>query len=758
MALTSLGFDESFYLAQNTDVLAAILAGQFTSAQDHYNQFGAKELRAPNSYFDPKAYLANNIDVLNAGVDPFEHFVTFGAKEGRLPLYDSTFTVANAENIFDAEENFNGGGTGDLTETGQTFDESFYLTQNPDVKSAVDSGAFASGYHHWVLFGQFENRTAQSSEGGTLNASQNTGGATLALTTSDDTPATTEAGDTLTAGADTLDAGDVIDGKGGNDTLTISGNTQEAATITNVEEIITLQTDNVDLDKASGYTKLSIGDVAGGFSNIESSTATFGVSATNNLIAEFLFSTDVDQTGTSDNVSVNFDVAKDKTVSLQIQDADDGAANGDAIESITISGDFNGTGAVALDSADGQAATIAKVDATAVTSGMVLDLSDSTEKNDVTMGTGDDKVKIGNNELTFEDKIDGGDGTDTISVTHESAHNAAANFIGVSNFEKLEISDVVDGATDISALSFTDVVLAGGQSGATLTVKTGTTITYSAGGGGNGDIDLAASASDNEVVNLVINEAITAANDFAVNANVETLNIEASKGNVDFTGSSAVAAKNIVVTGSKDVDFGGTALGATVTTIDASALTGALTVAVATGTTSVKGGSKADTIDATGNTAGLTIETGAGKDVVTFAGNTTGVTTISDFTAGKDGDKIALTTDAAGTSGLDTDTLVIQATGALTAEVTVVNGAYTGALTTAAVAAQLATQGITDADVGTNTDDFSYILIDNGTDTALFGYADDDDAIIETDELSLVVTLTGVADATTVLIDNFDLA
>ena len=49
---TSAAFDQSFYLSNNTDVLIAISQGIFTSAQQHYDLFGGKELRDPNADFN----------------------------------------------------------------------------------------------------------------------------------------------------------------------------------------------------------------------------------------------------------------------------------------------------------------------------------------------------------------------------------------------------------------------------------------------------------------------------------------------------------------------------------------------------------------------------------------------------------------------------------------------------------------------------------------------------------------------------------
>ena len=36
------------------------------------------------------------------------------------------------------------------------FDNNFYLDANPDVSLAVNDGIFASGFDHFLRFGQFE--------------------------------------------------------------------------------------------------------------------------------------------------------------------------------------------------------------------------------------------------------------------------------------------------------------------------------------------------------------------------------------------------------------------------------------------------------------------------------------------------------------------------------------------------------------------------------------------------------------------------
>lgn len=50
-------FDESFYLANNPDVAAAVAAGTFSSGLDHYIQFGEAEGRS-GIPFGEESYLA----------------------------------------------------------------------------------------------------------------------------------------------------------------------------------------------------------------------------------------------------------------------------------------------------------------------------------------------------------------------------------------------------------------------------------------------------------------------------------------------------------------------------------------------------------------------------------------------------------------------------------------------------------------------------------------------------------------------------
>jgi SAM-dependent methyltransferase/ectoine hydroxylase-related dioxygenase (phytanoyl-CoA dioxygenase family) len=91
-------FDEDWYLATYTDVAAAVAAGDFQSALDHYR--------------------------------------SHGATEGRMPCRPRPEAPA-AEG---------------------EFDETWYLNAYPDVADAVRSGALRSGFTHWMKSGKAEGR------------------------------------------------------------------------------------------------------------------------------------------------------------------------------------------------------------------------------------------------------------------------------------------------------------------------------------------------------------------------------------------------------------------------------------------------------------------------------------------------------------------------------------------------------------------------------------------------------------------------
>jgi hypothetical protein len=171
-------FDEEFYLSTYQDVQNAVDMGQFSSGLQHFLLTGHVENRDPSDLFDADDYLTNNPDV-DAAVQNqqfrsgFEHYVEFGADEGRLPnllLFNEAYYLANNQDVAEAVDmgGFASGfehyvtfGQGEDRDPSSLFDESAYLEANPDVAGAVPGG-LSSGFEHYFRFGRAEGRPLET--------------------------------------------------------------------------------------------------------------------------------------------------------------------------------------------------------------------------------------------------------------------------------------------------------------------------------------------------------------------------------------------------------------------------------------------------------------------------------------------------------------------------------------------------------------------------------------------------------------------
>ena len=79
-------FDAAFYLAANVDV-----ARTGVDPLDHFLASGWREGRDPNASFSVKDYLENYPDIAAADVNPFVHFLSAGRSEGRAAKVDLGF-------------------------------------------------------------------------------------------------------------------------------------------------------------------------------------------------------------------------------------------------------------------------------------------------------------------------------------------------------------------------------------------------------------------------------------------------------------------------------------------------------------------------------------------------------------------------------------------------------------------------------------------------------------------------------------------
>lgn len=502
MTVSSMTFDESYYLTQNPDVLTAVLNGTFSSARQHFDLVGFKELRDPNANFDVSYYLTNNTDVLNAGVNAFDHFLTNGVRENRAPT--EALAAAGA------------GG----------FDETTYLAGNTDVQAAVTAGTFVSGYQHWILIGQYESRPSAQTTGGTdlvsLGASNTqNAGSTFTLTTSVDSLTGTANNDTFigvqTGGTDeTWSAADTLDGAAGTDTFTLT-NTEAAAvnggTLTNIQNLSYRSTGaggTLDLGGFTSVTNLTL-DRFTVTSNVNGvaltdtllvkeyavagkSTITYGGTLTGTDSATVSLNGNVDGSeltfaGAVETMTLTTTGAASR-LDLLAFDAGTTALVINAGEALTIDDTFTAAGVTKLTVSGDSLVTITpalnaatiSVDSSAQTAGglvftagnigesattaidltvvggagadtVILTGTDAADEVSVSTGAGNDTVTIGGLAMDGSvDVLNGGDGTDTLAMNDQAALTSTT-VKSISNFEVLSLTDDNDGALDTFDIS-----------------------------------------------------------------------------------------------------------------------------------------------------------------------------------------------------------------------------------------------------------------------------------------------------------------
>ena len=386
---TSAVFDQSYYLTNNADVVVAISQGHFANALDHYNQFGGKELRAPNATFNPTYYAVNNADVLNAvssGVfaNVFEHYKAFGETENRAPNTNLA-----------------------------SFDAAGYLEANADVAAAVTAGDFKSALDHFLTFGQTEGR------GGSGVTAVANPGQTFLLTTGIDALVGTANGDTFQAvdaanvgAGDTLQLADTIDGGDGNDTLIITSDQEGAVASVNLTSIenISIRTSDDDDNTGSSFNASS----AGGLTNLtlDRITDDFTVTGLSTAVKTKIF-----DNSTGEDVSITYASVTGSADTATIEVDKLGTTNlviGDGIETVSLSS--SGTKSTIAQLDHGANATTLNVDA-----GVNLTISESDQGADNTVKTinisGAGKTTIGGELSTATTTLDASGSTGGFSAT-----------------------------------------------------------------------------------------------------------------------------------------------------------------------------------------------------------------------------------------------------------------------------------------------------------------------------------------------------
>ncbi len=276
-------------------------------------------------------------------------------------------------------------------------------------------------------------------------------------------------------------------------------------------------------------------------------------------------------------------------------------------------------------------ANVDTVSASGLTGNLTLVL-DAEVDTVVTSGSGDDTFTTG--AVLTTGSVAAGSGTDTLIVantTHVATSTLGGKYTG---FETLQVNDgVTIAASSVSGITAVKVNGAGSATGLTgLSATQAGAITLV--GGAAGVITLGVSGAGTvgqiDTVNITANDGSTTTNTLTLTApvitDVEKLVLNAASDNIVVTAlTSAEALSSITITGGKttSVTSGNITVEAN-TIVDGSAATGALTLdfggivgSATTAAMAITGGSKGDTITASGGAADL-INGGDGIDIITI--------------------------------------------------------------------------------------------------------------------------------------------
>ena len=161
-------FDTAYYLQSNPDVAAAGM-----EPYQHFMAYGWREGREPSLLFSGSKYLAANPDVQTALLNPLSHYEAYGRAEGRatflaggvatadllidpsyyVPQLGAALVPAGIAGQQQAAWSYGAAGWRQGLNPNALFDTNYYLVQNPDVRAAgVDP------LRHYEEYGWHEGR------------------------------------------------------------------------------------------------------------------------------------------------------------------------------------------------------------------------------------------------------------------------------------------------------------------------------------------------------------------------------------------------------------------------------------------------------------------------------------------------------------------------------------------------------------------------------------------------------------------------
>lgn len=697
-------FNAQYYLAQNPDLLAAGI-NTVDAAWAHYVNYGASEAlngassRSPAPWFDVQYYLSANPDLLTSGLTGaqlFEHFVTYGINEGRVPS-------ANAAQMTDASLLAYAKGNADLA-------TAFGVAADATSLTDAQRDGLAN---HFYEYGYKEGRadapfTPDTNPGQTFTLTTGVDSISSAGATLNNGATTVTApgagNDTLNAVvATTLQVSDSIDLAGGTNTANLINAANQNVDLTTVPYLRNVQVLNyTDVEAANAnavdavvlpqLTTFNVnGSLAGvTLNNATSTIGTFGISniATKdagNLTVNYVAG---QNTGTADAATLNLSSVAAQagagagdfaTIAFAGAAANQGvetlnvvATGTNRVDAITSADNaastltalnISGTGSLRIDNAldfAGTGAITGTVDASKNSGGVTVTLG-AGENVKFVGGSGNDRVNAVAT-LTSGDVLDGGTGTNTISQD-AIASVALANYTNVTNFQTLAITGQATGTLDTSLVpaSITTFAMEGGVAagftGASKLVS-GDTVTFNSIDNTVTDATfaLATATGTADALNLKVTKQdadkaftkLTATGFETINLDVRT-GTNATVNTLTLTQLIDADLTTLTITGDEQITLGGAAWSTgNLTTLNASGVNKAVTV----------------TGDVQFNNSGASLSTGAGTDAITFsvATNATLAVNAGEQTVNTLGDTLNLTGAQTGNTTVDLSSTTDQIT------------------------------------------------------------------------------------------------
>lgn len=622
----------------------------------HFLQFGHAENVSPSAGFDANQYF------------------TFKAAQTYHSGNVSAVTAAEAATIkqliadagMDAWTHYQKYGTVEMINASNSFDTAAYL----QAKSVAMGGSMSAAqvadaiqkagmnaYEHYMQFkggaGEVE-ATATYVVDPSKQASNS--GQTFTLTKSVQSLTGTSGNDTFIAGdeggAATLNAGDAINGGAGDDTLKIfnsgAANNSGAfanAVISSVEnvEFTSVTTNTLNVSANADVKKVTLVNGEDGVVSLKVAQ-TAGLSGGINTKAAATF-TFTDATGGADSANLALNAAD------LVTNGNNGLTIG-AIETLNIAATgtnllgtttlaqttklvITGGGAVSTTLASGLAKTI---DGSAATGNLTIDnKAAAAAVQSVKTGSGNDTYTTKYADLTLDDSIDLGAGTDSLRFSDSATFNTTATkerLTKVSNVEQLGVQGAATLTVDGDFVTQTSYYAGGTGADVALTnLANNADVTFSA---GVIDASTVGMKLGSNTLNVNLAGSMTTAADLTAGLTVTG----SSTINVKSTGTDGVANnvlaltapdnQSVVVTGSQNLTLvAANAPSTTGFSVDASAFTGKLTVTGTNDADIIKGGSGNDTIDGGVGTAAVlgvkevftaTFSATTDNDTVTFDG------------------------------------------------------------------------------------------------------------------------------------------